>query len=92
MLAALGNLVSFYAEGGPADAGALYAEDSTANVEIPNGAEAGWLFTAPAATTITGLTYYRSLHAYNQQNDVVGLCGQPKAPRSNSASLQRRLA
>ena len=59
---------------GPTDEGALYAEDGP-NVlaEIPNGAEAGWSFTAPAGTSIAGLAYWRSLHAYDQQSLVPGL-------------------
>ncbi|MEA2195909.1 MAG: hypothetical protein QOG42_2658 [Solirubrobacteraceae bacterium] len=62
---------------GPLDgshAGALYAEDvlnSPAN--IPDGSHAGWTFTAPAGTTITAISYYRSLSAYNDQDIPSGL-------------------
>jgi hypothetical protein len=56
------------------DEGALYAEDSTeTTADIPNGAEAGWTAIAPLGTSITGITYWRSLHAYNQQSLVPGL-------------------
>ena len=59
---------------GPIDEGALFAEDSTnTTADIPNGADAGWSFTAPAGTSIAGLTYWRSLHAYDQQSLVPGL-------------------
>lgn len=59
---------------GPTDEGALFAEDG-ANItaETPNGAEAGWSFTAPTGTSIASLTYWRSLHAYDQQSLVPGL-------------------
>jgi hypothetical protein len=71
-----GNLCSGPAIG-PTDGsrqGALYAEDvlnSPAN--IPDGARAGWTITAPAGTTITAISYYRSLHAYNNPNMISGL-------------------
>jgi hypothetical protein len=59
---------------GPTNEGALFAEDGTnATADIPNGAEAGWRFTAPEGLTITGISYWRSLHAYNQQSLVPGL-------------------
>jgi hypothetical protein len=59
---------------GPTDEGALFAEDgSNVLAETPNGAEAGWSFTAPVGTSIAGLTYWRSLHAYDQQSLVPGL-------------------
>jgi hypothetical protein len=61
---------------GPTDEGALFAEDSTkTTANIPNGAQAGWLATAPSGTTISAITYYRSLHAYLQQSLVPGLWG-----------------
>ncbi len=59
---------------GPTDEGALFAEDgSDFTAETPNGAEAGWSFTAPSGTSIADLTYWRSLHAYDQQSLVPGL-------------------
>ena len=51
---------------GGGDPGALYGEDlvgSTAH--SPSGAQAGWSFTAPAGTTITAVSYYRSLETGN---------------------------
>src|ERR1700686_1245762 len=54
---------------GPTDEGALFTEDSTNNTaDIPNGAEAGWLIAAPRGTAISAISYYRTLHAYNQQS------------------------
>src|ERR1700721_2405285 len=54
---------------GPINEGALFAEDGTnATADIPNGAEAGWRFIAPEGLTIAGISYWRSLHAYNQQS------------------------
>jgi hypothetical protein len=59
---------------GPTDEGALFAQDGpTGTAETPNGAEAGWSFAAPAGTSIASLTYWRSLHAYDQQSLVPGL-------------------
>lgn len=75
----VGNLCGGPATGpnepqGPIDEGSLFAEDSTnTTADIPNGAEAGWSFTAPTGTSIAGLTYWRSLHAYDQQSLVPGL-------------------
>ena len=58
----------------PTDEGALFAEDSTnTTVDIPNGAEAGWSFTAPTGTSIVGLSYYRSLHAHQEPDLIPGL-------------------
>ncbi len=58
----------------PTDEGALFAEDSTnTTVNIPNGAEAGWMFTAPTGTAIVGLSYYRSLHAHQEPDLIPGL-------------------
>jgi hypothetical protein len=67
--------------GGPAigpvsggNQGALYAEDLLdSSADIPNGAEAGWTFTAPQSTTITAISYYRDLAAYGEPNLVSGL-------------------
>jgi hypothetical protein len=54
--------------------GALYAEDIlNSSAAIPDGARAGWTFRAPAGTTISAVSYYRTLHAYNDQNIVSGL-------------------
>jgi hypothetical protein len=59
---------------GPTDEGALFAEDSTnTTADIPNGAEAGELIAAPQGTAISAISYYRTLHAYNQQSLVPGL-------------------
>ncbi len=82
------GLTAGQACGGPAigalgigDQGALYAEDNLgASSQIANGAAAGWAFTAPPATTITAISYYRALAAYNEQDLVAGLfeaSGQP---------------
>ena len=54
--------------------GALYAEDvlnSPAN--IPDGSRAGWTLNAPAGTTITAISYYRSLHSYVDSDMISGL-------------------
>jgi hypothetical protein len=62
---------------GPLDGannGALYAEDVLSSpADIPDGARAGWTFTAPAGTTIAAISYYRTLTAYNDQDLVAGL-------------------
>ena len=61
---------------GPTDGsheGALYAEDILNSGTIPDGARAGWMLTAPAGTTITAISYYRTLHAYNDPNMISGL-------------------
>jgi hypothetical protein len=82
------GLTAGQACGGPAigplgigDQGALYAEDNLgASSQITNGAAAGWAFTAPPTTTITAITYYRALAAYNESDLVAGLfqtSGQP---------------
>ena len=48
--------------------GALYAEDTlNASRQIPDGARAGWTFTAPAQAAITAITYYRSLASYGSR-------------------------
>jgi len=39
----------------------------------PSGAQAGWSFTAPAGTTITAVSYYRSLETGNDLDWVAGL-------------------
>jgi hypothetical protein len=58
----------------PTDEGALFAQDSTnTTANIPNGAEAGWTFTAPTGTSIVGLNYYRSLHAHQEPDLIPGL-------------------
>jgi hypothetical protein len=44
------------------DTGALYGEDLVGStVHSPNGGQAGWTFTAPAGTTVTTVSYYRSI-------------------------------
>jgi hypothetical protein len=59
---------------GPTDEGALFAQDGpSVTAETPNGVEGGWSFTAPTGTSIISLTYWRSLHAYDQQSLVPGL-------------------
>jgi len=70
---------------GPLDGsnqGALYAEDilGSGAASIPNGSQAGWIFTAPAGTTITAISYYRSLAAYNDPDLVAGLYQADGAP------------
>jgi hypothetical protein len=75
----VGNMCGGLASGpnepqGPTNEGALFAEDGpNITADIPDGAEAGWRFAAPAGLTITGISYWRSLHAYNQQSLVPGL-------------------
>lgn len=62
---------------GPTDGshtGALYGEDilnSSAN--IPDGSRAGWTLTAPAGTTISAVSYYRTLTSYNNSDVISGL-------------------
>lgn len=62
---------------GPTEAshqGALYSEDVLNSPgTIPDGARAGWTITAPAGATITAISYYRTLHAYNDANMISGL-------------------
>jgi hypothetical protein len=61
---------------GPLDGsnhGALYAEDTLLTPDMPDGSRAGWTFTAPTGTTITTISYYRSLAAYGQRNFSAGL-------------------
>jgi len=56
------------------DPGALYGEDLIGSpVHSPSGAQAGWSFTAPAGTTITAVSYYRSLQTENNGDWVAGL-------------------
>ena len=51
---------------GSGDPGALFGEDLVGSVSsVPAGARAGWSFTAPVGTTITGVSYYRSLDTGN---------------------------
>jgi hypothetical protein len=54
--------------GGPADgnnqtgtSGTLYGEDTEGGTFVTSGSKAGWDFTAPAGTVVTGVTYYRNL-------------------------------
>ena len=62
---------------GPAaggDQGAMYGEDIlNSPAPIPNGAQAGWTFTAPPQTTIVGISYYRALSSYVESDLVAGL-------------------
>jgi hypothetical protein len=73
---ATGNLCGGAAIG-PLDGGnqgGVYAEDVlNSPSDIPDGARAGWTFTAPPGTTISAVSYYRSLAAYNDQDLVAGL-------------------
>ena len=83
-------LSSANACGGPAigplaggDPGALYGEDLVgATAHSPSGAQAGWTFTAPAGTTITAISYYRSLETGSNGDWVAGLfCGKRHTAR-----------
>jgi hypothetical protein len=81
-------LSSANACGGPAigplaggDPGALYGEDLVgATAHSPSGAQAGWTFTAPAGTTITAVSYYRSLETGSNGDWVAGLLAANDAP------------
>ena len=81
-------LSSANACGGPAigplaggDPGALYGEDLVgASAHSPSGAQAGWTFTAPAGTTITAISYYRSLETGSNGDWVAGLLAANDAP------------
>ena len=54
--------------------GSLWAEDILgAAARIPDGARAGWTFTAPAGATITAIRYYRTLAAYASSDGAAGL-------------------
>jgi len=47
---------------GSGDTGSLFGEDLVgSSTLVPSGSEAGWQFTAPAGTVITGVSYYRAL-------------------------------
>ena len=68
---------------GPTDGshtGALYAEDILNAGTIPDGSRAGWTLSAPAGTTITAISYYRSLHSYVTPNVISGLFTADGAP------------
>jgi hypothetical protein len=69
----VGNICGGPAVGplGDGNQGALFAQDNTeaTGTHIAGGAHAGWSFTAPTGTTVTAVSYYRSLEA--QQNDLV---------------------
>ena len=59
---------------GSGDPGALFGEDLVGSVSsVPAGARAGWSFAAPAGTTITGVSYYRSLDTGNDLDWIAGL-------------------
>ena len=62
---------------GPVDGsheGALYAEDILNTPgNIPDGARAGWTLTAPTGTTITAISYYRTLTSFTHSNMISGL-------------------
>lgn len=56
------------------DQGAMYAHDNLNSSTIMNtGDRAGWLFTAPASTTITAISYYRGFMAFGDPNLRSGL-------------------
>lgn len=69
---------------GPLDGsheGALYAEDVlNSSINIPDGSRAGWTLAAPAGTTISAISYYRTFHAYNDQNVIAGLFQADNSP------------
>ena len=62
---------------GPTDGshqGALYAEDIlNSSTNIPDGSRAGWTLNAPGGTTITAISYYRSLHSFTTSDMISGL-------------------
>lgn len=74
--------------GGPAigplaggDQGAMYGEDIlNSPAAIANGAEAGWMFTAPPQTAIVAISYYRALSSYKESDLVAGLFQANGAP------------
>jgi hypothetical protein len=72
----VGNLCGGPA-GGPTDGGnqgGLYAQDIfNSPASIPDGSRAGWTFSAPAGATISAISYYRHIEAYNDQDLVAGL-------------------
>ncbi|HEX4345564.1 MAG TPA: hypothetical protein VHZ31_08385 [Solirubrobacteraceae bacterium] len=52
----------------------MYAEDILGTAEIiPDGARAGWTFTAPLGTTITAISYYRTLAAHGSRDMAAGI-------------------
>ena len=76
-----GGLASGSQCGGPTigpldggDPGALAGEDLVGStVHSPSGAQAGWSFTAPPGTTITAVSYYRSLLQQGDFDWIAGL-------------------
>jgi hypothetical protein len=62
---------------GPLDGsaeGALYAEDILSSpANIPDGARAGWTITAPPGSTITAISYYRTLASHGSPDVAAGL-------------------
>ena len=59
---------------GGGDPGARYGEDLAGSTNsVPAGAQTGWSFTAPAGTTITAVSYYRSLDTGNDGDWIAGL-------------------
>jgi hypothetical protein len=76
-----GGLTSGNQWGGPSigpldgdDPGALEGEDLVgATAHSPSGAQPGWSFTAPAGSTITAVSYYRSLETGNNGDWVARL-------------------
>jgi hypothetical protein len=83
-----GGIISGSRCGGPligplngGDPGALFGEDLVGSVSsVPAGARAGWSFTAPAGTTITAVSYYRSLDTGNDLDWIAGLISANGTP------------
>jgi hypothetical protein len=54
--------------------GGLYAQDVLMSpTNMPDGSYAGWTFTAPTGTTISAISYYRTLAAHGESNVSSGL-------------------
>ncbi len=74
--------------GGPAigrtdgsEQGSLYAEDILNSTSaIPDGGRAGWTLTAPAGTTVTAISYYRTLRSFADPNLGSGLFAADGTP------------
>ena len=62
---------------GPVDGanqGGLYAQDVLMSpTNMPDGSYAGWTFTAPSGTAISGISYYRTLAAHGDRDMMAGL-------------------
>ncbi len=54
--------------------GSLWAEDILSSpADIPDGARAGWMVTAPAGAAITAISYYRTLTSRGSRDVAAGL-------------------